>query len=224
MSEALQTAPATRILAHMKTWGRAWGLVTVAVALTAAGCGEGDDGNTGGADSGGGNDSGGSDAGGSGGASGGGGTTSGGGSGNSSGSGGEFSYGSGTVTADIDGVTVEFEAYQVWYIAQFDSLGISANNSASDAADGMSIEYIGGSVGTADCTNSAEGQLGLQAPREDGDPGSFQSQGQASCTITITEYGAVGEPIRGTFSGVVAGSGESKTITNGSFDVIRGSD
>jgi hypothetical protein len=42
-------------------------------------------------------------------------------------------------------------------------------------------------------------------------------------TIIVTEYGAVGDHIKGTFSGVVKNgkTGQSVNITKGKFDVIR---
>ena len=48
----------------------------------------------------------------------------------------------------------------------------------------------------------------------------------STMTIVVTEYGAVGEHIKGTFSGVVKNgrTGQSVNITKGKFDVIRRDD
>lgn len=48
----------------------------------------------------------------------------------------------------------------------------------------------------------------------------------STMTIVVSEYGAVGEHIKGTFSGVVKNgrTGQSVNITKGKFDVIRRDD
>ena len=45
-----------------------------------------------------------------------------------------------------------------------------------------------------------------------------------SCTVTITEYGPVGGLVVGTFSAVVSDGTDTRTISNGTFCVVRGPD
>jgi len=44
----------------------------------------------------------------------------------------------------------------------------------------------------------------------------------ASCSVTISQVGAVGAPVTGTFTGMVRnGAATPRSITNGRFDVMR---
>ncbi len=206
-------------------------LASLALASLPA-CGDGTDDGTGGSDSGGsdsGGSSGGTDSGtgastsggGSGGTDGGSGaSTSGGGSG-----GGTIVYGSGTAAVDFNGTTVHFEFFEV---ADFGgNLGFIAGSDSvdSDTVDSLALYILEPGVGTFGCTDNGIAEISMQAEDSDGETTSFSSHGASSCTITISEWGAVGEPVRGTFSGgVKTFLDEEATLTNGSFDLIRGSD
>lgn len=43
-------------------------------------------------------------------------------------------------------------------------------------------------------------------------------------TLTVTKWGSIGEVVSGTFSGTVAGGGNTKVITNGTFEATNNTD
>ena len=138
--------------------------------------------------------------------------------------GGPPTWGSGSISVDFAGTPVNFEVFNAsLYPTGF---VIASDSIDSDTVDSLSLDIDEPGVGTFDCSDYNVAVVRIQAPASDGDIASYESGVADDCTLTITEYGAVGEPIRGTFSGLVetTGSGEEATIENGMFDVIRGSD
>lgn len=163
-----------------------------------------------------------------------GGTASGGtpGTGGSPGSGGDdagpVDPGSGTIKLEYNGTPVEGE---VWRAHEWLSFGfVAATSIYNDTIDIIDItfepsDFDPPGVGTYDCSRQAGGstEIGVQAPNPKGDTTSYSTNYTGECTITITEYGAVGEPVRGTFSAELESFvDEPATITNGEFDLIRG--
>ena len=203
------------------------GAVSSLALVLLVGCGDEAPGNDGGnlggtgADASGGNSSGGSASGGAGNT--GGNTATGGNA--TGGDTGEFLEGSGTISADVEGAAVEFDAYRA---ADFGKLGFitSSWSNNSETVDTISLYINPPSVGTFGC-NDLEPTVNIviQAQNDDGELTIFDGNNFGTCTLTVTEYGAVGQPMRGTFSGELAASGmETITIANGSFELIRGSD
>ncbi len=98
----------------------------------------------------------------------------------------------------------------------------TAGTSAINATNMFFMTFEGNTTGTQLC-NGGTGEMGF----------SFQVNGQQylnyTDTMTITEYGAVGGWVRGTFGGTVirvngASAGTQATITNGTFNLKRMSD
>jgi hypothetical protein len=158
-------------------------------------------------------------------ASGGAGTGGGSPSGGTDGSGGNgpIIYGSGTMAVDFNGVRVNFEVY---ISAHYLALGYnaSADSIDSDSVDAIGIAIEQPGVGTFDCSDDGIAAVTVQALGSDGETSSYAALGADDCTMTVTEYGAVGEPVRGTFSGTVKAPNDTAVLTNGVFDLIRGSD
>lgn len=220
-------------------------LVTFSLALS-TGCGGDDDGGGGGAKggsggtggsagasggSGGGGSGGGSGSGGAGGAAGGGGSAATGGAGGSAGAGGTGGAGGaggtagdgGTndnwMTAKLDAAAFSGKASYKWEttvptINGFDSannalkvgLNVPASGTFTCDKPNIILSYVAMAQGTAWTAN--------------------QGTAGSSCTITITKFGLLGEPIEGTFSGTLmrtTGTGGSATlaVTEGAFKVIR---
>ena len=202
-------------------------VLVAAVSLSLVGCGDEAPGNDGGnlggtgADASGGNSSGGSASGGA--ESSGGNTATGGNA--TGGDTGEFLEGSGTISADVEGAAVEFDAYQA---ADFGSLGFitSSWSNNSEIVDTISLYINLVGVGMYGCVGiETDVDIVVQAQDDAGELTIFEDNDVGTCTLTVTEYGAVGQPMRGTFSAELTGPGmTSLTLTNGTFDLIRGSD
>ena len=202
-------------------------VLVAAVSLSLVGCGDEAPGNDGGnlggtgADASGGNSSGGSASGGA--ESSDGNTATGGNA--TGGDTGEFLEGSGTINIEFNGTAVEFDAYQA---ADFGKLGFitSSWSNNSETVDTISLYINPPSVGTFGCDDlEPTVNIVVQAQNDDDELTIFDGNNFGTCTITITEYGAVGEPMRGTFSAeLTTFVGEVGAITNGTFELIRGSD
>ena len=201
-------------------------VLVAAVSLSLVGCGDEAPGNDGGnlggtgADASGGNSSGGSASGGA--ESSGGNTATGGNA--TGGDTGEFLEGSGTINIEFNGTAVEFDAYQA---ADFGKLGFitSGWSNNSETVDSISFEINPVGVGSYGCGGTeTDVDIIVQAKNVAGDTTIFEDY-TSDCTLTVTEYGAVGEPMRGTFSAeLTTFVGEVGAITNGTFELIRGSD
>ena len=83
---------------------------------------------------------------------------------------------------------------------------------------------LGKTVGTFNAAGGAKNTMSL----ENSDLNPYVSSATSPYSITITEYGAVGGKIKGTFSGTLNRVKESKvqtvTISNGKFEVTRAAD
>ena len=126
------------------------------------------------------------------------------------------------MTVDIDGVTTNFviQAAEVWPFnrtADTTELVIEAANSGGSIV----LHAMGTKPGTFNCT----GDVYVTYTVSRGTWSTFRTG--ASCTITITNYGAVGQPLAGTFSGKLTylfGVTGTKTFTNGTFTATRDPD
>lgn len=198
-------------------------VLPVTLASLAFACGDGGGGNSGGDGDGDGDGSGGmmgdgdGDTGGS--SSGGSGTGGGDGDGD-----GPFIDGSGTVSMTFNGTQVELD---VWYASQdpedldFYFVGDAPEGGTVDI---IQISFRPAESGTFDCMNLRVADIVIQADDSEGSTASFESGYATSCTLTVTEYGPVEEPVRGTFAAELGdGSGEIVSV-QGSFDLVRGSD
>lgn len=133
-------------------------------------------------------------------------------------------YGAGSGSLEFDGKKVEFEVIQAMRFARSEFLLLSdlRNDSAIDA---ISIDLPIIQLGEFDCTNPREATIGIQALAEidAGKTGSFDSNFSSECTVTITELGEPGEPVRGYFSGEVQDFfGNTSIVENGVFEAILG--
>lgn len=122
-----------------------------------------------------------------------------------------------TLVVDINQTTTDFSA------------------NASARFDGqMSETIIAGVAGTDSITISIPGPIGV-GMHNCSPTGmtvtrmalNFQGAGynalnqMANCTVDITQYGAAGQNIVGTFSGTLVGGPGNATLTNGSFSIVR---
>ncbi len=100
---------------------------------------------------------------------------------------------------------------------------VSGNDASNGDADFI-LEFEGNAKGTFNNTSPGTALLDLgtgtvgNVRREE-----FTSDG-GTVTIMVTEYGAVGEKIKGTFSGTVMKGVNSVQIKNGQFQVTRVAD
>ena len=100
-------------------------------------------------------------------------------------------------------------------------------NDANHGDASFNITFPGQTTGTFVTVNGSS-DVDFQAGS--GEEGTVRreefSASGSTMTIIVTEYGAIGEHIKGTFSGVVKNgkTGQSVNITKGIFDVIRRDD
>lgn len=159
-----------------------------------------------------------------------GGDASGGGTGNSggspNGSGGDTGdfEASGSIEVDFNGTPVHFNVSIAQFFdgaQQIDAVGDSTN---SETVDVITLSIRGAALGEHDCTDGRFGGIIVGADNAEGEADSFEAQGASYCTITVTEHGGPGQPLRGTFSAEVETFlGETATLANGTFDIIEGS-
>jgi RHS repeat-associated protein len=121
----------------------------------------------------------------------------------------------GTITFDIDNVPVNHSNAATAYLAS-DSFTLI---SGFDPVGNYVQMFIPGStIGTFPCGN-------LYYQDSTGEQWGAGGSIGGSCSFTITIYGAVGDPIEGTFSGILnpqfGGATGTRTITNGQFSVLR---
>lgn len=136
-----------------------------------------------------------------------------------------------TDTADpiVNSFTIGFDQYDLNLI-ESETFGVyntaadrvyiyvSGNDSKNGFAD-FNIEIPNDSLGTYDTRNGAVFEVGT------GTKGDVRreefSADNSTLTVVLTEYGAVGEKIKGTFSGTVMRGIQSVQIKNGKFEVTR---
>lgn len=153
--------------------------------------------------------------------------TSSGGSGTGGGDGdgdGPIMQGSGTVNMTFNGTQVELDVWYAKASARDDDFNFVADSTDGGSVDGIQITFYPAGTGTFDCMNPLVADMVVQADDSEGSTASFESNRGTSCTVTVTEFGAVGEPVRGTFQAELGVVGGEIGSVQGSFDLVRGSD
>jgi hypothetical protein len=120
-------------------------------------------------------------------------------------------------------------------------VGAARNGPTSDTGQSLQIRVRGKQTGTFSCGDEPDGGLTISmnySTNEEKRSAGYVTTGSADltpCTIVISEYGAVGEPIRGTFSGTFVATTHTAEpgtpplplkimVTGGVFDIVRGAD
>ncbi len=92
---------------------------------------------------------------------------------------------------------------------------------------GLSVDRDIIGVGQFDCSVLGEAQISARIPVDGGLLGQtstfVRSHDGYPCTITIHEFGSVGQPITGSFSGSLIESGSQGVSVSGTFNAVRGS-
>jgi hypothetical protein len=145
-----------------------------------------------------------------------------------------------TDTTDTDTVVIKTVFNQIKVGLEFYDLDISEASSFAvyNAASNTTLLFVKGNdpvFGDADFNLEFPGNMtetftthndgGLTFDCGTGALGDIQRQeysaDNSAFTAIITEYGAVGEQVKGTFSGVVKIGTNSVNVTEGKFDVVR---
>lgn len=130
-----------------------------------------------------------------------------------------FTLGFDTYTIDEDENTTS----GVYNIAADRTYIFAAGNDPKNGDADFNIEFPGDSVGTFTVKDD-----GIVFECGTGTKGTVKreefSADNTNLTVIVTEYGAVGEKIKGTFSGKVMKGINSLDIKNGSFEVERSPD
>jgi hypothetical protein len=129
--------------------------------------------------------------------------------------------GLGPLSFDLDGVAMSATtaAAQVGTTAGQSFLRVLGTTSAFS----LNVYLIGAASttpGTYACDPSTTS--GSLVSYQETASGTSYTSFDTSCTVTITQVGAVGAPVTGSFSGMVRnGAAAPRSITNGRFDVVR---
>ena len=125
----------------------------------------------------------------------------------------------GTVTLVVDGVTNDAK-YVVYLTGPYE--GVVATFPGMPDNKGLTMSFAMKATGTYTCAGDGP-YTGITYT--DGAGSSFgATHTLGSCTVEVTEYGAVGGTIAGTFSGMLskgAGPGSSMLSVTGTFSVTR---
>lgn len=116
------------------------------------------------------------------------------------------------IVATIDGMVVRYSVEAV----VTPSNGGNYTNFVGYGEDGsrLSVTTTGGAVGTFVCGTNARTAMGYTAPGTITANSLFQN---GTCTVIVTEFGASGGLVSGTFTGHLVNGSGSKELTDGSF-------
>lgn len=133
-------------------------------------------------------------------------------------------FGVGTLTADFDGVTREFESVDVDDMQPLMHIGLSGFPLADGAGGRFSLLILPQGPGTYRCSED-EAFMTYFDHREERNP-EFLNLLSDDCVVELSELSDFGFPITGTFSGTLSGAPDGQprvtiSITNGVIDMIR---
>lgn len=132
--------------------------------------------------------------------------------------------GVGTLTADFDGVTREFESVDVDEAHPPMHIGLSGFPLAEGAGGRFSLLILPQGPGTYRCSED-EVFMTYFDHRDERQP-NFSTLMADDCVVEVSELSDFGFPITGTFSGTLSGAPDDRpqvtiSITNGVIDMIR---
>jgi hypothetical protein len=134
------------------------------------------------------------------------------------------------VSASFDGTLIQFSSGEIAYYQASAQTKLAAQYLGQMTTDDRSLTlfFQGKGAGTFACgTDAAAVEIGLTYDTSEGSYASTSSASLTPCQIVVSEYGAVGNSVTGTFAGTVfanstlGGAPQQVRITSGTFDVTR---
>lgn len=127
--------------------------------------------------------------------------------------------GTGSIAFDLDGSPAGYSGVAgAVYEISADITVIAARASADSQYPSIALIVPGGDAGTF---TEADGVMVTYAESATSAFVAMMMAPGTSCTVTITNYGPVGGSVEGTFSAVVSDGTNTRTISNGTFSVVR---